>query len=202
LEAQEAVVSIWSSVLSIAAPFVGAAIGGPAGFAVGTAIGSAIGPKPQAQQLIGGPPPVGPGAGVGGGMVKTGTSAAGKIIQGGMSMLGRWLIGARGIARNATGKIVGVMRGEQLFRNKRVIALAKQIGMAGAATALGITLAEVAEMFVAESGKRRRTRGISGRDIKCTRRTLGKIRSVQRMIGVARPASRARGRPAVAVRCD
>lgn len=193
--------SLWTSVrdtarglIGAAAPIVGASIGGPIGGVFGKALGAAI----QPTSFIGGPPPAMPGSGGDGGMVPT---AAGGVVTRGAIAIGRWLIGARGIARNATGKIVGVMRGTSLFRNKRVIALAKQIGIEGAAVALGITVAEVAEMFVAETGKRRRARGISGRDIRCTRRTLGKIRSVQRMIGLARPAAR-RGPAKTIVRCD
>lgn len=195
--------SLWTKVRGIVAPVALAAIPG-------------VGPALAATYKLGAPmyaanrasrmnPPAGPGGWgvIGPGMTETAAQGGAVAAIGrGAAMGYRWLIGARGIARNAMGKIVGVMRGESLFRNKRVIALAKQIGIQGAAVALGITIAEVAEMFVAESGKRRRVRGITGRDIRCTRRTLGKIRSVQRMIGIARPPSRARGRPAVAVRCD
>jgi hypothetical protein len=117
-------------------------------------------------------------------------------------MFGRLWISARGIARTAAGKIAGVMKGTQLLRNKQVISLTKQIGIVAAAAALGITANDVAEMILAETGKRRRVRGISGRDIKCTRRTLGKLRSVQRLIGAAAPRGRARARAPVSVRCD
>lgn len=42
--------SIFSSIVSFAAPIVGGLIGGPAGAAIGTAVGAAIAPKPVAQQ--------------------------------------------------------------------------------------------------------------------------------------------------------
>jgi len=193
--------SLWTkvrdAVRSVAAPIVSAAVP-----VAGPLIGRLIAPTPKVaapQALIGAPPPVGPGGGMiqTAGVPKISAPSMGQMFSQGL----RWLIGPRGIARNATGKIVGVMRGTQLFRNKRAIALAKQIGMEAAAIALGITVADLAEMFVSEAGKRRRTRGISGRDIKCTRRTLGKLRSVQRMIGIARPAAR-RGRAATIVKCD
>jgi hypothetical protein len=100
-----------------------------------------------------------------------------------------WVVGARGVVRNALGRIIGVMQGSKLLRTPTIMRIVRQMGMIGAIAALGILAAEMAEIVIGETSKRRRrVRGITGRDIRCTRRTLGKIRSVQRMIGI--PATR------------
>jgi hypothetical protein len=194
--------SLWTkvrgAVVGIAAPIVGGFIGGPAGAAIGAKLGASYA-STQTASLMGGGPVVGPGGGgagvSGGGMVPVGATG---------TWMGRYIVGARGIVRNIAGKIIGVMRGTSLFRNARVVGLVKTLGIPGAAVALGILVSEVSEMFVQHAARPgRRARGISGRDIKCTRRTLGKIRSVQRLIGL--PGARrapSRARPAVAVRCD
>jgi len=193
--------SLWTNITGAVrslAPLIGGAIAGP----VGAGVGALFVPQPKTASLM--PMPL-PGGMPGTGMMQTAgvpklpsVPSMGQMFSQGL----RWLIGPRGIARSAAGKIVGVMRGTTLFRNKKAIALAKQIGIDAAAVALGITVADVAEMFVAEAGKRRRVRGISGRDIKCTRRTLGKLRSVQRLIGAAAPRRSAPRRPSTVVRCD
>lgn len=114
----------------------------------------------------------------------TPTAGQGPVVAGaikGVQAFGRWLVGARGLAYSATGKLMGVMRGTALFSNKKALRLARVIGIEATAVALGITAADVAQMIVAEAAKGpRRARGISARDVRTTRRTIGKIRSIEK----------------------
>lgn len=119
--------------------------------------------------------PVGPG-----GVTPTANPVVSGVIKG-AQVFGRWLVGARGLAYSAAGRLVGVMRGTTLFSNKKVLRMARLIGIEATAVALGITAADVASMIVAESAKpARRARGISGRDVRITRRTIGKIRGIEK----------------------
>jgi hypothetical protein len=132
------------------------------------------------------------------------TAAAAGVVPRAMQMMRGmtgWLIGPRGIVTSATGKILGVMRGTSLFRNKKVFALAKQVGIDTAAVVLGVTVVEVAQMVFAHQQTlgRRRGRGISGRDVKVTRRTIGKIRTIEKSLaesGICAPRGRGRARNA------
>lgn len=167
--------SLWTKVRDVvrsAAPLIGAAYG-PAG----AMIGGLIAPQPKLETMPSGlmlpAPSPGPGMVETAGTVRPALQAA--------AAAGRWLISKTGVVTTFGGKILGVMRGTRLFRNRQVVQLVKQIGIQGAATALGITAVEVAQM-VAEhqmQGNRKR-RGISYRDVATTRRTIGKIRSIQR----------------------
>jgi hypothetical protein len=115
----------------------------------------------------------------------------GRTREGIAGMAGRYYTGAKGIVYTATGKIIGIMRGQSLFRNRKIKALARQVGIETAAVALGITAVELAQMLASDiaSTPTRRSRGISGADIRRTRRTLGKFNSMQRLISQAcRPA--------------
>jgi len=182
----------FKAVRGIAIPAAATLLGGPAAGALATrAVGFYESNRAASQSLMGG----GPIAAPGGGMMETAGVPKVPSTGGFMQPMLRWLIGPRGIARNAIGKMVGVMRGVTLFRNKRIVALARQIGIEAAAVALGITIVEVSEAFINETGKRRRARGISGRDIRVTRRTINKIRGVERDLaasGICRPRGRAR----------
>jgi hypothetical protein len=187
--------SLWTSirdtVVGAAPTIIGAAIGGPAGATIGNILGGAVA-RQQAQTLLPMPQPVG-NAGPGGSMVQTaGTLRALPPIMGAMR---GWLVGARGIVTSATGALLGVMRGQKLFRNAQVLALAKQVGIDAAAVALGVTAVDVAQMIAAHvqrRGRRHRTRGISGRDIKCTRRTMRKFHSLARLFHTTSTSARRR----------
>jgi len=177
----------FKAVRGIAIPAIATAIGGPG---LGALAAKGVGfYESNRQSLMGGGAPAMPG----GGMMETAGVPKVPSTGGFMQPMLRWLIGPRGIARNAMGKMMGVMRGVTLFRNKRIVALARQIGIEAAAVALGITIVEVSEAFITETGKRRRARGISGRDIRVTRRTINKIRGVERDLaasGICRPRAR------------
>lgn len=158
----------------------------PGAAAIGAVVNAGMQARAMSQSLMGSAPvpaPVPPG----GGMVQT-AGALGPALQAGS----RWLISATGVVRTLAGKILGVMRGTKLFRNRKVAQLAKQVGLGGAATVLGIAVVDVAEMITqhhVDQGTRKR-RGISYRDVAITRRTIGKIASVQANLskaGICRP---------------
>lgn len=91
--------------------------------------------------------------------------------------------------------VLGVSRGASpLAYARRVYAMlsswsAKNPGMSivGLLVSLGLTVEEAAHFvgWGATHKRRRRSRGISGRDLKCARRTIRKISSMSRMINAA-----------------
>lgn len=58
---------------------------------------------------------------------------------------------------------------------KRLIRLAKWVGLNAAASALGISIADALGLLGEQLGRRRRARGISARDIRVTRRTTRRL---------------------------
>ena len=93
------------------------------------------------------------------------TSAAG------LATIGR---GMMGLIRSTTGRISGVRLGSGTFiSRKKMVALAKRVGIEAAALALGITVVQLAESIATTPTRRRR--GISAADIRRTRSTLRKV---------------------------
>lgn len=189
--------SRWSGILRAVAPIAALAIPGAGPF-VAAGLKIATAPRVPAQQPSFGAGslslPIAPG-----GIIRP--AAAAGVVPRMMGAMGGWLIGARGIVTSAAGKILGVMRGGRLFRNKKVFALAKSVGIDTAAVILGVTTVEVAQMIFAhqETLGRRRARGISGRDVKITRRTIGRIRGIEKSLsesGICAPRGRGRARTA------
>lgn len=198
-----------NAVTSVAAPLVTAAAtvyGGPVlGGLTGTLLAGA-GSGPSAP---GSPTATGaaiPGAGEeGGGMIRTAGAVRGAV--GAMAAARNWLISGRGIVSTISGRLLGVLRGTKLFKNAQVADLAKRIGIEATAAALGITVVEVAQLIAAHlmqrAGRHRRGRGITARDVRTTRRTIHKIRSIEHALsqsGICRHTSRARRAPAAFVR--
>lgn len=188
--------SLWTSirdtvtgVVAKAAPTViGTAIGGPVGGIIGNTLGNALLPMPSAPSM--GAPTASPSAMPGsGGMVQTGAtgtwgSLVGKATQ--------WIIGQRGIVSTTAGRLLGVMKGTRLIRVKQIADLAKRVGLEATAAALGVTVVEVAQLIAAHlmssAAKRKRGRGITGRDVRITRRTIHKIRSIEHSLsGLCHP---------------
>lgn len=134
-----------------------------------------------------------PGSGDSGGMLPT--AAAVPPLLRGAAAAGRYLTNARGIVSTLTGRILGVMRGTQLFKNRQVAKLAREVGIQGAATALGISAVEVAQLIAADIVQKTRTRrgrGISARDIRTARRTIVRMNNFSKLIHCApRRSSRA-----------
>ncbi len=89
--------------------------------------------------------------------------------------------GVGALALSARGLIQNLLRraseniGKRITR-KNAIALIKRVGIDAAALALGLTVLEMAQIVASEPS--RRMRGISGGDIKRTRRTLRKINNL------------------------
>lgn len=124
-----------------------------------------------------------------GSMMRTANPIVPKLLMkpaiGAFAAARNWLISARGMVSTISGRLLGVMRGSKLFRSKEVMSMAKLIGIEATAVALGISAVEVAQLIAAQltqTAGRRRGRGISARDVKVTRRTIGKIRSIERTL--------------------
>lgn len=93
---------------------------------------------------------------------------------------------ARFIPRAA--RVLGRAAGAAARRIDRRTAqlLAREMGIAAAATALGITALELAELLVAPA--RRRRRGITARQIQITKDTIRRVDSLNRAIAKACPS--------------
>ena len=185
--------SLFGSVIGIAAPLIGAYLGGPVGAAAGKVVASKFAPRPAA--LIGGPAPGYPGA------VRTATpmkpplrSIAPAGARAGLAA-GR-SIDAMGVVRSVTGKLLGVMKGVgTMVSRKKIVRLAKTVGIEVAAATLGVTALIVAQMVMDDQASPKRQRGISASDVKCTRRTVGKIRTITRSLvdsGICKPRAPSR----------
>ena len=139
----------------------------------------------------------------GGTLSRAEMTAAAPVQAGVMGGLGRRISGpivagaalAVGVVRTLAGKARGVRLPNGRFINRRsVVSIAKRIGIDAAAVGLFITAAEVAELIVEDAAAPRRVRGITGADIRATRRTLGKIRSIERQLSGLCPPRRAPAR--------
>ncbi|MEI7494596.1 MAG: hypothetical protein WCJ92_08405 [Alphaproteobacteria bacterium] len=104
-------------------------------------------------------------------------------------------------AKSSGGGLVainGVLRGVvalggKWLPNKKVAALAKRIGLEAAGIALGVGLANVAQMVATDSARttRGRRRGITWRELSTTRRTMRRLNSMSCYIKAA-PQRKAR----------
>ncbi len=70
-------------------------------------------------------------------------------------------------------------------QKRRALLLARELGITAAATALGITILEMADLLA--SSRRRRSRGITASQIKVTKATIRRVESVSRAIAKACP---------------
>ena len=99
---------------------------------------------------------------------------------------------AVGVIRAVGGRILGFMlpSGMKVTR-KAAVNLAKQIGIVGAASALGAGVEDVAEAILQEDKAPRRGRGISPAQMRVTLRTIGKVERAHKKIAkVARAHTR------------
>ena len=69
--------------------------------------------------------------------------------------------------------------------SRQIVQSVRSIGIQATADALGISAEDVAFVFVAR--RRRRARGISAADLRRTRSTLRKVRSIERSLGMHHP---------------
>lgn len=102
------------------------------------------------------------------------------------SLIGGAARAAVGILRSAGGRILGwVLPSGQRVSRKAAVALAKNVGLSAAAGAVGASLEEMAEAVMQEEGRKHRRRGISGRDLAVTTRTMGRVERMHRKIAKA-----------------
>lgn len=97
-------------------------------------------------------------------------------------------VGRIGIATTTTGVIRGVGTASGFVTRRRMVQLAKTIGLEAAAAALGITIVQLAQAVGDEQRRPRRRRGLSGRDIATTRRTIRMIKSMACAAGISTTA--------------
>jgi len=111
------------------------------------------------------------------GIFSTALGAAASIGLGGLKKIGNTVY-------SATGKILHVIVGGMKVTPRKAKALAKQIGLDAAAAALGISAVELAQMVLSDSARTSRgnSRGISGADLRRTRRTMNKIKSINKYL--------------------
>jgi len=117
-------------------------------------------------------------------------------LVGGRAAVGAGALATGGAAGNlilsSTGRILSVVTatGARISR-KRMVAIAKSIGLQAGAAALGIGLVELATVVTDDLGRPRRRRGITARDFTTTRRTMNKIKSMHAMLPTRATARRA-----------
>jgi len=152
----------FKSIVGVAAPAVGALLGGPVGAAIGTAVASGFASKPAQAAPIGLPSIVGPSVGP---LIGVGRGLLGPI--------GGAIIGALGlkelldIARSFTGKPVS---------RQKVVDAVKHCGIALTAQMFGLSETQVCEIVISKG--RRRGRGISAADMRRTRSTIRKVHNI------------------------
>ncbi|MEI6360235.1 MAG: hypothetical protein WCO50_07890 [Synechococcus sp. ELA619] len=152
----------------------------------GVTSGGMVRTKPGGQEMYG----------MGGGrMMMTGRGAR-PAMPGGGGSTGRDIVSA---ARAGGGGMVakdGVIRGivalgGKYLTNRKVVSLAKRIGLEAAAAALGITVLNVAQMIATDASRpSRRRRGISWRELSTTRRTMRRLASMSCYVSKAPVARR------------
>jgi hypothetical protein len=107
-----------------------------------------------------------------------------------LGMLGAGAVGAVGAAalgavRSAAGRITGfVLASGRRISVRRVAQLAKQVGLQTVATGLALSVTDVAEAVVQDTGKRR-PRGITAASLRTTKRTIGQLERAHAQIARA-----------------
>lgn len=99
-------------------------------------------------------------------------------------------VGAVGAVAMRAGRYIATAIGN--ITKQRVVAIAKTLGIQAAATALGLGAVEIAQMVLDEEVRvrRRRRGGITGAQMKTTRRTIGKVERLHRQIVAACSSAR------------
>jgi len=152
----------FKSIVGVAAPAIGAVLGGPVGAAIGTAVASGFAPRPAQAALpsiLG--PSVGPIIGRGAGLLGAGRLITGAVV-GALSL--KELLD---IARSFTGKPVS---------RQKVVDAVKHCGITLAAQMFGLSETEICEIVISKG--RRRGRGISAADMRRTRSTIRKVHNI------------------------
>mgnify|MGYP000211720625 CR=1 FL=1 len=186
------------SIVQPALTILGGAFGGPAGALAGSAIGGAIAGDGRrqtfAQQLAArGPLPVAPSplmlpVGLPAGSFSFG-SQAGPTVQPAGTALIPFVGAARGLVAVLLGRASAFI-GTRIS-SARVLTLVRDLGLAAAAAALGLTAVEVAQIIAAKP--RRRRRGITAAQLATTKATIRRVHSINHAIAsVSPPAARRR----------
>ena len=103
----------------------------------------------------------------------------------GMSGLPAVIARGGGLARTATGRIGRIFLPSGAAVSKRDAAsLIRRVGFEAAAIALGITALEAAELFLQETARRRRGRGITAAQVRNARRTTCMVARLARDLGI------------------
>lgn len=139
----------------------------------------------QQQRLIPDHGPIMPG-GFGGAQV---TQAAFPLA--GMLGAGALIAGGGALVRAVGGRVMTALGA---MTRKRVVAIAKQLGIAGASTALGIGAVEIAQMVIDDGKKKGRGKGVSAANIRTTKRTLRTVVGLYKQVQGACSSAGVRGR--------
>lgn len=145
---------------------------------IGAASAGFTGPRGPAAPF---PVPTGTAGSQRGPTVLTGGSGPGTLVGGSAVVT---------MARGAIGFIAGLLARASATLGKRitrsgVLSLSREVGLVTAATALGLTAVEIAQIIA--SKPRRRRRGITASQISTTKATLRRIQSLDRAIAKACP---------------
>jgi len=165
------------NLIGAVAPILGGIFGGAPGAALGSVIGKVADPRRAFTQPTGFLPQSGPRGS------QTGPTGSGPgVLVGGSAVLT--------MARGVVGFIAGLLARASATLGKRitragVLSLSREVGLVTAATALGLTAVEVAQIIA--SKPRRRRRGITASQISTTKATLRRIQSLDRAIAKACP---------------
>ena len=123
-----------------------------------------------------------------GGMQQTGLGAlAGRGLASlGLAGLGGAAAVAVGVLRTVGGRILGwILPSGAKISRPAAVSLAKQMGLATAAGAIGATIQDLAEAVMQESAHPRRRRGISASSLRVTKRTIGQLERAHKQISRA-----------------
>lgn len=122
--------------------------------------------------------------GMGGGMMRTGRGGLPARVPGVGGGGTRDIVSAARVGGGGMVAKDGVLRGVvalggKYLTNRKVVSLAKRIGLEAAAAALGISVLNIAQMIATDASRpQRRRRGITWRELSTTRRTMRRLASM------------------------
>jgi len=119
-----------------------------------------------------------------------GSQAGPTVAQAGTALI-PFVAGARGIIAALLGRASATI-GTRISA-ARVLSLVRDLGLAAAAAALGLTAVEVAQIIAAKP--RRRRRGITASQLATTKATIRRVTSINRAIAEVCPPARRRAAP-------
>lgn len=123
--------------------------------------------------------PTSGGMGMGGPMM--GMAPLGRAIQTGGSMV---MAGAGRLFSKA-GRFLGITTASgKVIRRKQIVAAAKKFGLEATAAATGLTIVELSQLVIEETGKPRRARGITGSQLRNASSTIRRMKRFNQLIGL------------------